>query len=457
MIEVRCFHTLEEVAFLREEINALNLVSTRPDPFSTFEFFENFLRHDECFPGGQGMRLWFLAAFLDARLVGYLPLKQVTHKVLGLRRPRLDFLVAHDTDRPHLVAKPEYLSRVSEAFYAYLFGRKREWSLLEFQQQDDTSSLFPPPAAVDLKDYMVRQWPTLVNGTIHLRWGTLREYFNALTKSVRHNTTRQVRHLFEAGKLELLSSSHPSTTPTLFELYRNIEPHSWKSKANANIGRHPERVEYVKGLLAARQPMRISIHVLVLDGVPIAGYIVGAFMKGLYALHIVYDDRLSRLAPGTAMQLMGVRQAVDGQYVFFNLLSGFGYYKVRWLAEITETRIAQIYRKGSLVFWHRVIGDWKRRMFSTKSRAAPEDFNPIRRDVSEREGGQMEPDKIPEFQTSPEERERLATLIAEARNGQGEFLSATELAAVMPFEMKRVPRVKNKPPPQKMPVQDVVF
>ena len=268
MIEVRCFHAFEEAEALRNEVNALNLASARPDPFSTFEFFENFLRHDECFPGGRGVRLWFLAAFLDGRLAGYLALKQVTRKVLGLRTSQIGFLVTHDNDRPHVVARPEHLSQVSEAFYAYLLGRKQEWSVLEFQQQDDTSSLFPPPATVSLKGYLVRPWPSLENGTIQVRWETLHEYFMALAKNSRHNVKRQVHHLLAAGNVELLASSDPAITPALFELYRGIELHSWKSKANANIGRHPERVEYVKGLLDARQPMRISIQILLFDGHP---------------------------------------------------------------------------------------------------------------------------------------------------------------------------------------------
>jgi hypothetical protein len=445
LIEVRCFHALEEAEALREEVNALNLVSTRPDPFSTFEFFENFLRHDECFPGGRGICLWFLAAFLDGRLVGYLALKQVTRKVLGLRTSQLGFLVTHDTDRPHLVARPEHLNQVSEAFYAYLLGRKREWSFLQFQQQDDTSSLFPPPAAVDLKGYLVRQWPSLENGTIHIRWDTLRGYFRALPHKFRSNVSRQMRHLLAAGDVELLTSSDPAVTPSLFELYRCVEPHSWQSKAKADIGRHPERVKYVRGLLDARQPMRISIQVLLFDGVPVAGFISGAYRQGLYALNMAYDDRLNRLAPGSAMLLMGLRQAIDGRYAFFNMLSGFGYYKVRWLAEITETRVAQIYRVGSLLFWRRMLGDWKRRVFTGKSNETPVLFNPVRRNVNGQEDGQTEPGKFPELQTSPEERARITALIAEVRKGQGEFLSKAELAAVMPFETTRTPQVMLRP------------
>jgi CelD/BcsL family acetyltransferase involved in cellulose biosynthesis len=271
-----------------------------------------------------------------------------------------------------------------------------------------------------------------------VRWDTLDAYFKSFSKKFRSNVSRQMRSLLAAGEVEYLASSDPATTPALFELYHSIEPRSWKSRAGVAISRYPQWVEFFKGLLDARQPMRVSIQVLLLDGVPIAGLINGEFMKGLYALHMVYDERLSRLAPGSAMLLMGMRQAIDGRYAFFNLLSGFGYYKARWQAQMTETRIAQIYRAGSLLFWRRVLGDWKRRVFPARPKEAPALFNPLRRDVSEHECEQTGLDSVPKLPLSDEERERIAALIAEVRKGRGEFLSAAGLAAVMPFETQRV-------------------
>ncbi len=439
MIEVRCFHSLEKAAFLRDEINALNRLSARPDPFSAFEFLENFFHHDEYHPQGRGLRLWFLTAFEAGRLIGYVALKQVTKKIFGIKTSMIGFLVTHDTDRPHLVARSEHLSCVSEAFYAYLLRHKREWSFLEFQQQDDGSPLFPPPATVKLSGYMVRQWPSMENGTLHLRWSSLHDYFQALSRNSRTNVRRLLRRLCEAGELELLSSADASATPLLFELYRSIEPHSWKSKAQADIGRHPERIEYFKSLLDPKQAMRISIHILLLDGIPIAGFITGAFLNGLYALHIVYDERLSRLAPGSAILLMGIRQAIDGGFEFFNLLSGFSYYKLRWLAQITETRIGQIYRIGGILFWHRVLGDWKRRLFAAPYTARAS-FNPARRVAHQTETDTSA--DVP-LQVSFQERARIAALVAKIRQGQGEFLSAAQLIAAMPFD-KQQKAVKPK-------------
>lgn len=41
-MKVQCYESLEAAAFLRAHVNALNVASSRPDPFSTFEFFENY-------------------------------------------------------------------------------------------------------------------------------------------------------------------------------------------------------------------------------------------------------------------------------------------------------------------------------------------------------------------------------------------------------------------------------
>ena len=432
-IKVRCFESFEEAAVFRDEMNALNTLSARPDPFSSFEFMENYFRHDELFPRGEGVRLWVLTAFTGERLVGYLVLKQITRRVLGIKTKTLSFLVTHDTDRPHLVARHEQAAAVSAAIYAYLLGRKREWSLLELHQQDAASPLFPPPAAANLKGYRVHDWPCMENGTIAIRWGALAEYYRALSRNSRNKVRRLLRRLAAAGKVELLSSSHPQVVAELFEVYRSIEPHSWKSKAQAHIGRHPERIEYFKGLLDLEQPMRISIHLLLLDGTPIAGLITGAFLNGLYGLHSIYDERVRALAPGAAVLIMGIHQALEGGFAFFNLLSGFSYYKLHWLAQITETRVGQIYRVGGILFWSRLLGDLKRYLLRTPARRIPVHFNPTRRVV---DAGAF-------LSTQVDAKLQLTAAIASLRQGRGEFISAHKLTTML---------IKSSKMPSRAPV-----
>ena len=268
---------------------------------------------------------------------------------------------------------------------------------------------------MDLSSHRVSQWPSLPNCTIHVRWATLREYVGAMDKKFRSNLDRQMRHLLAAGRSSCCPRRTRTITPALLELYRGIEPRSWKSLAETGIGRQPKRIAYFEGLLAAHQPMRVSIQILLLDGMPIAGLINGSFANGLYALQIVYDEAFARLTPGSAMLLLGMRQAIDGGYAFFNLLSGFGYYKARWLAQATDTRAAQIYRVGTSSYWHRKIGDWRRAMLPAFTKPVRALFNPMRRSTSQQQLARARPERPTAIAAQPAQRQRWATLIAAVR------------------------------------------
>lgn len=428
MIAVRCLDDLAQAQPWREDIDALNRQSAHPDPFSTFAHLQACLRHDEAFPEGLGMQLWLLLAFRDERLVGYVALKRVVSRVMGLRVATLGFLVTHDTDRPHVVARVVDEALVVAAVYRHLLERRNEWSYLELVQQSAASTLFPPPPGPDLSGYLLRQWPSLENCAIPVRWDSLGSYVDALSKKFRANLARQLRGLLSAGRIETIGSADPADTPALLELYLGIEPHSWKVHGGASIGRHPRRIAFFRNLLEPGQPMRVSIQLLLLDGLPVAGMINGAFPPGLHALQIVYDDRLSRFAPGSAMLLLGMRQAIEEGHDFFNLLSGFGYFKGRWLAESTPLHVAQIYRAGSPLYWRRQLGDWKRRLAPRVAPAARELFNPSRRAAAAVQAAAVAPPALDTAQC-----ERVAALVAQVRGGRGECLTSQQLAAILPL------------------------
>lgn len=428
MLEISCCHRLKDAEAFREAINALNLASSKPDPFSTFEFYEHYVGVAERFRSQVDFRLWLLLAFDDGRLLGYLALRQRTRRVLGLRSVKLDLLGAYTAGRPHLVCLPQNAATVSAAMYAYLLRREADWSLLEFPQQDAASVLLPPPAAANAGLFRLRSWENPPHGPIPLG-GTdsLAEYFAALSHKMRSNVSRQMRNLMAAGEVELLSSSDPQTVDALYALYRSIEPYSWKAKAGAHIGRNPQSIAYYLGLMGSQRPMHIIIQVLLLDGVPVAGLINSAFDQGLYALEIVFDDRYADLAPGSAMLLFGVRLAIESGCEFYDLLWGFAYNKHRWQADMQETSCVQIYRVDRPYFWHRVVGDWLRRWLPRADTVGRSRFNPLRRLAGRMSIGS--PALSPTAATRADTDEMLAAVL----RGCGEFLSASQLSELLPF------------------------
>ncbi|SHG98953.1 Acetyltransferase (GNAT) domain-containing protein [Hydrocarboniphaga daqingensis] len=445
MTSIRCLHDWVDAVPLRDAINQLNLASARPDPFSTFEFYSHYLRHLIATSPADVPRLWLLLAFDGDRLVGYMALKQTTHRVLGRRCLKLDWLTAHHADRPHLVARIEHEEAMAAAFYRYLIEPRQQWSLLEFQQQDDDSPLLPLGGALAHRRLTARCWPNMANGTIALSWSTLADYCAELPHKVRSNVRRQMRNLMAAGHLQLLGSDDPQLTPLLFALYRHLEAHSWKHEAAATLDRDGDAAAYYAGLMEGGQPMKLRIQLLLLDGLPVAGLICGEFNQASYALQIAYDARLSPLAPGSAMLLFGIESAIDRGSRVFNLLWGFGYYKQRWLARMTPTQSLQIFRIGTPFWWRRILGDLRRHYRGGEDGDPTARHNPARDGLHPIEPAARRPDSAHDTKSTladrladADERVRIAAVVARYRLGGGECRSAADIARRLPFNTERV-------------------
>jgi hypothetical protein len=437
-MDVFCFHNLKQVEWWADELEALSLVSRRKDPFSTLGFIKNNAAHPDWYPGDKDAQLWFLLAVEHGAPVGYLALRRKVERVLGVTTAKLEFFVSHDNDCPQLVARPEDEPRVSAAFYEYLISRGDEWSFLEFHQQDPGSALTPPPPGSAFDKYFARTFPTKENNTIPILWPTLDAYFKALSTKWRGDVRRKARRILAAGKLTWLESDDPQTTPTLLELLRTIESRSWKSQHAIALGSHPDRLAYFRGLLAADQPMRIRISVLMLDGVPIAGSICGHYADSMYGLVVLFDDRAESLSPGVMVQMMMLRTAISRKARALNLLAGYAYYKSRWLAQELPTRSGQLYRIGKPYFWKAVLGELKRQI---EKRIAPpaedkQQFNPERRVATEGKETKEPKDGAPakvDLTATHEERSQIKALLAALEALPVERLDAEALTAVIPF------------------------
>ncbi|MDE2349003.1 MAG: GNAT family N-acetyltransferase [Gammaproteobacteria bacterium] len=434
-MKIHCLHELAEIAPLRDRINALNLAAARPDPFSTYEHLENVILRGTAFRRAPRPRIWFMVAVCGDELAGFLALKETRERMFGLPVRRLDFLVGYDGDRPGIVATPERLEAVRAAIFGYLLERRGDWDYAEFQYQDASSPLLEPLLRKQLRGCAVRDFPNWDNCTITVRWPTIQQYVDALAGKFRTNLKRQMRKLHASGTLELLSSSDPGCTPALLELFCAVEARSWKAATELALGRDPARLDFHRGLLDSRQPMRVSILILMLDRMPIAGFIIGGFEVGtrrnLYGIEMAYDRALHAVAPGSAILMLAMYHAISNGYASINLLCGFGYYKSRWLADVTTLRSVLIYRVGGLPYWRRRIGDLARRW---------------RPGAAELENRYNAAKRTADFAAAPEtdiatgrdagastDASAYAHLMEQVRRGAHELLGPADLTRILPF------------------------
>ena len=425
MLTVHCANSLKELAAERDELNALNRASRLPDPFSTFEFYELYYEHDEFLRHGVETELWFLTFREQGRIVGYLPLRRVRDRALGIPGWKIEFFATHDNDRPHLVARPGDEERCGEAAFRWLHQHSAKWSFLELKQQP-AGSILRNPSGLRGARYYSREFPNLENSSIQIRWTSLREWFRGLSHNLRHNLGRQCRALSALGRLEHLGSTNPAATPLLFELYRTIEARSWKASADATVSRSPRRIEFFRQLLGPRSPLRMRVDLVLLDGIPIAGLLCGAFEKRLYAMQSVFDGAYSKAGPGALALLFGLREAIEGGYLCLNLLSGFWHYKARWGATVSATHAVQVFRVGSARFFRALLGRLRRSLRPTVDPST--DFNLARRG--------------PRLATSPitaGERARIEALVAELSRLGVVAEGPEELARSLPFSLGPIP------------------
>jgi hypothetical protein len=430
-IEVRVFESLESCAHLRADMGRLNEASPRPCPFSTYEFLANHVQHHGPASAREGGRALFLTAFRGETLVGYMPLRWVADRILGRTRKKIEYLVTRDLDRPHLVARQADAALCAEAFYRYLLDAESDWTFLELVQQDETSPLHPLPPSLAGSDVYVRLYENAPNATIPVVYPSLGDYFRAFSKKMRSNVGRYARRLFQAGDVQVVSSSAAAALPGLLDAYRSVELRSWKDGIDDVVGGDPRRTEYFRGLIQPDQPMRIGVRLLTLDGCPIAGIINGRFLDGMHALHIAYDEGFSELDPGAMMLLLSMKEAIDQRCAFYDLLSGYGYFKERWLARITPSRSVQVYRAGSLHHAKALLGEYKRHVLARTDPQATAQHNPAR----EAAAGRRDAARGSHPWEADRQRADSTRLIAElsASGMPIDCMSHQDLVAAMPF------------------------
>lgn len=372
MLEVHVFHSLAALAAWRAELSALHAASAPRSPFTTLEFYEAYLAHDEFLREGADLQVWFLVAFEAGAPVGYLALRRTFERVGLLRAPRLEFLATHDVVQPHVVSRPEDEARCVEVFYRALLARKSDWSMLELKQQAPGAALLPPEGA-GLGSHYFRTFEALPVSVIrNPGYGSLDGYLASLDKKFRGNLKRQLRHLLAAGDVRFLYSKDPGATPSMLDLYLDVERRSWKARVAGTIGRDGRRVAFFKSLLDPRMPFRVGVGLVLLDGLPVAGCLTNELGATTHLPQVAFDDRFARLTPGNLVFPLVMREVIDARGAALNLMSGFASYKVKWGAQVAECRSVQVFHRGGLLFFKAIAGELRRTLELRLRAPAPE-------------------------------------------------------------------------------------
>jgi len=426
---------LEEFA---AAIDRFNRLSPRPNPFLSAKFLRCYALHSEYHVPGAEERLFLI--FDGRRLIGCAPMRRTRDAfgaaagALGLRGTRLRFLAPFDTEQPGLLCAPEDEARVAHALINHLCERESGWGMLELVGQRPGGHLHRAAHALANRSFRVRDFGVEPYHEIELSWADVHSFFRSLPKKMRSNISRQARRLYAAGETELLLASGPEASTAWFEAYCDLDRRSWKKGTKSSLHRDPRRVRFYRELLAGRGGLHPSFVGVVLDGILVAGLIVGATAApssdphGAWCLEMAYDRSLASLGPGHLLLLLEVAQAIERGDRWLNFMQNFAYYKHRWGARSIEVVNVQIIRRASLHNVRAAAGELGRRFLRAGAAAA-------RHAVSDQESGRAAARAA--TVTAPErERARILTQAALGHGGPGiRRLNRAQAIAVLPFEL----------------------
>lgn len=370
-LAVQSFSGLAALEQFAEQIDALNLSSARPNPYSSADFLRCFARYNEYALDSDEIRLYTVRD--QDRLIGCLPLRRAVDHFGPLRGVRICFLAPFDIDQPGLLCAPEHEERVARAIVWHVRDHEAQFGMLELLGQRPDSVLYQVMHQAANARFRVRDIEVEPFNEIPMVWPDVQSYFRALSSNMRRDAARSARLLFDAGTTELVFAEGAQATSAWFDAYLDLENRSWKQSAAKAIARDARRVEFYRRLVAGHAGFTPSFIGILIDGFLVAGALNGsnagapAQARGMWGLEIAYDASYADLNPGQLLLLLGVHATLQRKERFFNLLQNFSYYKRRWKAETIAVKNVQLVRRWSLHNLRGTLGDLVRRLRSSQA------------------------------------------------------------------------------------------
>lgn len=374
---VECVQGLAGLERFAHDIDRLNALCGRHNPFLSARFLRCYAVEAEYYTPGQGESLYLIreaAGSADERLIGIAPLRRSIENLgpslgaLGLRGMRMTVLAPLDTERPGLLSAPEDEARVAAALVEHLCTRERDWGLLEFAGQLPGTPLYEAVHAVTNRRFRARDIEVEPYTEVTIVWRDLHSYFRSLAKKMRSNISRQARRLFAHRQVDIVLAEGADAVSTWFDPYCDLDSRSWKHGTESSIQRDSRRVRFYREIAAGRGGLDPSFIAVLLDGVLIAGLLIGSNSSespaahGAWCLEMAYDESRADLGPGQLLLLLAMGEAIRRGDRFLSYLQNFAYYKHRWGATPIPVVNVQLLRRASLHNLRAALGDLRRQL-----------------------------------------------------------------------------------------------
>ena len=400
------------------DIDRLNAASRRPNPFLSSAFLRCYALRAEYHTPGQEERLFVIRD--GTQVIGCAPMRRTIDRfgidlpLLRFPRARLRLLAPLDTEQPGVLAAAGDEDRVAAALIRHITLHERDCGMVDLVGQRPGDSLHRALHAAADRRFRARDIAVEPFNEIPMSWPSLPAYFQSLAKKMRSNVSRQARRLYAHGEPEIILAEGREAVTAWFDAYVDLDGRSWKSGTQGSIARHPRRLRFYHDIVCGRGGLDPAFIGIVLDGVLIAGLIMGSNESaapeahGAWCLEMAYDQSRAALGPGQLLLLLAVGLAIERKHRFLNFMQNFSYYKHRWAAEPIDVVSAQLIRRASLHNVRATLGELRKKLRGPGSPSAPA-AEPQPEDIAETGSTDLQKD----------ERARSLTAAALACAGSG--------------------------------------
>ena len=163
------------------------------------------------------------------------------------------------------------------------------------------------------------QWETLLRG---------------VSRNLRSQVARKGKGLERMGAVRFRTVTGGEELPAALEDLFRLEASGWKAREGTAILSDPASAALYRSF-AARASQRgwLRLHLLELDGRPIAGDLGCVFAGTEFLLKTGFDERLADASPGLVLLARTLEATIAEGHKAYDFLGGAQHYKLRWGAE----------------------------------------------------------------------------------------------------------------------------
>jgi CelD/BcsL family acetyltransferase involved in cellulose biosynthesis len=181
----------------------------------------------------------------------------------------------------------------------------------------------------------------------------------ARSSNLRSQFRRRRRSLEKQGELRLRTTSGGGDLERDLDALFQLEASGWKGAAGTAINSRPDTdALYREFARAAAARSWLRLHILELDGVPVAGDLGCVLGTEAFLIKTGFDESLAGASPGLVLRGEVLRVGIEEGLTGYDFLGGPDPYKLRWTDEVRPRTFVRGYRgirSAPSEAWHHAV------------------------------------------------------------------------------------------------------